>query len=209
MMPVVFDSCFGEFPDLEKYREKDWMACPGQNRLGAAHWSKLERYVRDVVGAHKDDKRIVLWDVMNEPTCTSFNKDEDKKLIGTFLGHFLDCVKEQDPNHPRCVGFMDSSENKPLLDKLDIVAIHNYRRDLREDIRRMKALGKPVIVNEVAGRPGQPFDFVMPVVREEKCGWCFWELMLGKTQFHQGAVPYQGVIYPTARALMQGRSLRS
>ena len=133
---------------------------------------------------------------MNEPTCTSFNKDEDKKLIWTFLGHFLAYVKEQDPNHPRCVGFEDSSLNKPFLDKLDVVAIHNYRRDLREDVRGMKALGKPVIVNEAAGRPGQPFDYVMPVLREEKSGWCFWELMLGKTQFHQGAVPYQGVIYP-------------
>jgi hypothetical protein len=26
MMPVVFDSCFGEFPDLENCRKKDWMA---------------------------------------------------------------------------------------------------------------------------------------------------------------------------------------
>ena len=196
MMPVVFDSCVGEFPDLEKYRDKDWMACPGQNRLGPEHWPAMENYIRDVVGRHKDDKRIVMWDVMNEPTCTPSNKPEDKKLLGTFLGHFLDYVKEQDPNHPRCVGFMDSSANKPFLDKLDVVAIHNYRRDLREDIRRMKALGKPVIVNEVAGRPGQPFDYVMPVLREEKSGWCFWELMLGKTQFSQGAVPYQGVIYP-------------
>ena len=26
--------------------------------------------------------------------------------------------------------------------------------------------------------------------------WCFWELMIGRTQFTQGTTPYQGVIYP-------------
>ena len=73
MMPVIFDSCFGEFPDLENYAQKDWMACPGQNRLGPEHWPQLESYVRDVVSRHRDDPRIIMWDVMNEPTCTSFN----------------------------------------------------------------------------------------------------------------------------------------
>lgn len=200
MMPVVFDSCFGDFPDLERYREKDWMACPGQNRLGREHWPKLEKYVDDVVGTYKNDKRIVMWDVMNEPTCTSFNGEEDKRLIWAFLGHFLDYVKEQDPNHLRCVGFELSSLNKRFLDKLDVLAIHNYSGGLREDILAMKELarqsGKPVIVSEVAGRPGQPFDYVMPILREEGIGWCFWEMMLGKTQFSQGPIPYQGVIYP-------------
>ena len=54
MLPVVFDSCFGEFPNLVNYRNKDWMANPGQNRLGREHWPRLEQYVRDVVGGHKE-----------------------------------------------------------------------------------------------------------------------------------------------------------
>ena len=37
---------------------------------------------------------------------------------------------------------------------------------------------------------------VMPILAEEKVGWCFWELMIGRTQFSQGPTPYQGVIYP-------------
>lgn len=36
----------------------------------------------------------------------------------------------------------------------------------------------------------------MPILREEKIGWCFWELMLGKTQFSRMVFPYQGLIYP-------------
>ena len=87
-----------------------------------------------------------------------------------------------------------------VLDKIDVVCTHNYRQDLREDLQAVKELarqhGKPAIINEVAGRPQQPFSYVMPILDEEKVGWCFWELMIGRTQFSQGPTPYQGVIYP-------------
>ena len=200
MMPVVFDSCFGEFPDLVRYRDKDWMACPGQNRLGPDHWPKLKQYVSDVVGSHKDDPRIVMWDVMNEPTCTSFNKPDDQRLIWAFLDHFLDYVRQQQPVQPLTVGVEHSSLIPKVLAKIDVLCLHNYRQDLREDIRQVQALsrqhGKPAIINEVVGRPQQPFSYVMPILREEKIGWCFWELMLGKTQFSRAAFPYQGLVYP-------------
>ncbi|MCX6925972.1 MAG: cellulase family glycosylhydrolase, partial [Verrucomicrobia bacterium] len=202
MMPVIFDSCFGEFPDLKKYRDKDWMACPGQNRLGPEHWPALQKYIADIVGAHRDDKRILMWDVMNEPTCTSFYKTaEDKQLIHTFLRRALDWVKAQKPNQPRTVGLMSSDELGLVQDQVDVLCFHNYRRDLREDIRKVQELGrqqgKPTIINEVVGRPQQGFEFAMPILREEKIGWCFWELMLGKTQFSRDHnSPYQGLIYP-------------
>ena len=201
MMPVLFDSCFGDYPDLEKYRDKDWMACPWQNRLGRECWPKLEQYVRDVIGGHRNDRRIVMWDVMNEPTCTRFYTEEaDKQRIHTFLGHFLDYVNEQNPDQPCTVGLMLSGEIPLVLEKVDVVGFHNYRRDLREDIRRVKELsrqhGKPAIINEVVRRPEQPFDFAMPILREEKIGWVFWELMLGKTQFSRNNNPIQGVVYP-------------
>jgi len=201
MMPVLFDSCFGEFPDLERYRDKDWMACPGQNRLGPEHWPAMQRYVRDVVGGHRDDPRIVMWDVMNEPTCTSFYKTpEDKDAIHTFVKEALGWVKAQRPNQPRTVGLMHSQELALVQDDVEVLGFHNYRRDLREDIRRVQALGrqlgKPVVINEVVMRPQQPFDFALPILREEKIGWVFWELMLGKTQFTRDANSIQGLIYP-------------
>ena len=104
-MPVIFDSCFGEFPDLEKYRDKDWMACPGQNRLGPEHWPAMEKYVRDVVGSHKEDRRIVMWDVMNEPYVTSFNTEADRGTIHTFLGQALEMVRRQQPSQPLTIGW--------------------------------------------------------------------------------------------------------
>ena len=201
MMPVLFDSCFGDFPDLISYRDKDWMACPGQNRLGPEEWPKMERYVRDVVGEHSRDRRIVMWDIMNEPTCTRFyEQPAEKERIHKFLRHFLDYAKSQNPDQPCTVGLMSSAEIPLVIDRVDVVGFHSYAPELREDIQQARAMaeraGKPVIINEVVRRPEQPFELAMPIVREERIGWVFWELMLGKTQFSRGASPVQGLIYP-------------
>jgi hypothetical protein len=201
MMPVLFDSCFGDFPDLKEYRDKDWMACPGQNRLGPEQWPLMEQYVRDVVGGHKQDRRIVMWDVMNEPTCTRFyEQPTEKERIHQFLWHFLDFVKGLQSSQPTTVGLMSSGEIPLVIDKVDVVGFHNYTPSLREDIRQARAMadraGKSVVINEVVHRPEQPFDLAMPVLREERIGWVFWELMLGKTQFSRGDNPIQGILYP-------------
>ena len=204
MMPVIFDSCFGEFPDLEKYRDKDWMACPGQNRLGPEHWPALQKYVADIVGNHRADQRIVMWDVMNEPYVTSFNSEADRRSIHTFLGQALEMTRRQQPRQPLTIGWESWSlavEPKQYADKVDVIAFHNYTPELRDAVRSAQAggrnLGKPVVINEVVGRPHQSFQLAMPILREEKIGWCFWELMLGKTQFTRDyESPYQGLIFP-------------
>jgi hypothetical protein len=202
-MIVLFDSCFGEFPDIKNYRSRDWMANPGQNMLGPEHWPKLEKYVQDVVGTHRNDDRIVMCDVMNEPFCTSHAKTkEGREKIWTFLNHFLDFVQQNDPTHPRTVGYMHSRYIPRLIEKIDVLGWHNYTGDmiaLRADIRYVKDLAaehaKPVHINEIARRnTGQHFAKFMPVLREENIGWYFWELMLGNTQFSRRNNPIQGVI---------------
>ncbi len=156
-----------------------------------------------VVGGHRDDKRIVMWDVMNEPYITSFNSETDRKTIHTFLGQALGMVRRQQPQQPLTIGWEGwqlAVDPKQYAGEVDVIAFHNYTSQLQEAVRSAQAgarqLGKPVIINEVVGRPRQPFSYVMPILREEKIGWCFWELMLGKTQFARGIPPYQGLIYP-------------
>ncbi|MGL4941584.1 MAG: hypothetical protein ACRC46_00145 [Thermoguttaceae bacterium] len=201
MMPVVFDSCFGEFPDLKNYPRKDWMACPGQDRLGIEHRSAMHQFMDEVIGKHKDDPRIVMWDIMNEPFCTSFNTPADKDAIVTFARHALEYAKSIGTTQPLCVGVMHSDFIHHYADLCDVLAFHNYRNDLREDVRKVKAigkqLGKPVIINEVVHRDGDVFyEFAMPILAEENIGWVFWELMFGKTQFTRNENSVQGLIYP-------------
>lgn len=200
-MPVLFDSCFGEFPDLVNYRDKDWMASPGQNRLGPEHREAMAAYVKAVVGRYRDDSRIAMWDVMNEPTCTSFKSPDDHKLIYAFLAWAVAETRAQNPKQPLTIGFMNLEESRPdLLKAVDVISFHCYNPEkvLTDVIQQGKALareyGKPLMINEVVGRPHQPFEMVMRVVRREKIGWMFWELMEARTQFARGAPPYQGLI---------------
>lgn len=207
-MMVLFDSCFGAFPDLENYRDKDWMANPGQNMIGPEYWPELEKYVQDIVGAYRSDKRILIWDIMNEPMMTSHSKTEKgREKILTFLDHFADVVKENNPTQPTTIGFcmMKSPELVPrYINDVTMIGWHNYDKDMngmRADIHTKKELGlkhsKPIHINEIANRGrGQYFRDIMPVLREEKIGWYFWELMLGSTQFSRGDNPLCGVIYP-------------
>jgi hypothetical protein len=199
LLPVVFDSCFGEFPDLQKYRDQDWMASPGQNRLAEIYWPALEGYVRAVVGAHGSDRRIVMWDMMNEPTCTSYNQPEDQQLIWAFLRHFLAFTRRQ-TTLPLTVGVESSSLLGQVASQVDVLAFHNYQPGLREDIRQVRELGRKsgqaILINEVVMRPQQPYSLALPILREERIGWVFWELMFGKTQFTRGSSPIQGLVYP-------------
>ena len=45
-----------------------WVPSPGLKRVtDRAVWLDLEKYVRDIVGHFKDDRRVLIWDLYNEP----------------------------------------------------------------------------------------------------------------------------------------------
>ena len=44
---------------------QDWQPSPGYEMLGPESWSKLDRYVRDIVGQAAGDETILAWDLMN------------------------------------------------------------------------------------------------------------------------------------------------
>jgi hypothetical protein len=86
-MPVLFDSCFDpQEVDVNNYRGKNWIPSPGFGRLGKEDWPAMEEFIAAVVGKHRADKRIVLWDVMNEPESThQWAKPDGKKKIVEFV----------------------------------------------------------------------------------------------------------------------------
>lgn len=204
MMPVLFDSCFDpQVVELQNYRGKNWMPSPGFGRLGEEDWPAMENYIRAVVGKYKDDRRIVLWDVMNEPESTAeFGKPDGKARIVDFVRRAIRRVRDEKPVQPLSIGWAFTGNTRNSVDLSDAIIIHNYAnpQGLVADIQRIKemarSINKPVILNEFAGRPQQRIEEALPLVAKEKIGWCFWELMIGSTQFSQGRRPYQGHIYP-------------
>lgn len=207
MMPVLFDSCFDpQAVDVDNYRGKNWIPSPGFGRLGSADWPAMEKYIGAVVGKHRDDRRIVLWDVMNEPESTGqWGQAEGTTKIVDFVRRALTRVKEEKPVQPLGIGWASSANITRAADLSDVLIVHDYNapQGLEGNIRRIRemgqALNKPVILNEFVGRPRQRIEEALPVVAKAQIGWCFWELMIGSTQFSQGRMPYQGHVYPDGK----------
>ena len=98
VMPILFDSCFGIAPSLES--QHMWVANPGPDRMNETDFEALDAYVRAVVTPYVGDRRIALWDVMNEPTVTVLSlTEEGKAQIWTFVRHFGQLVHELDSTH--------------------------------------------------------------------------------------------------------------
>jgi endo-1,4-beta-mannosidase len=151
---VLFDSCFGEEPSMEKAESPAWLNNPGFSRLGQR--AALERYVRDVVTPFRGDRRVLGWDVMNEPMADfSHVTRAERDVIGEFVRHFCGFVKEADPTHPITVGEAVVEYLPKSADLVDFLSVHSYAADADEfhgDLELARGVGrssgKPVVVTE-------------------------------------------------------------
>jgi len=206
-MPILFNSCFGVSPSLES--QHMWVANPGQERMAQEFWPDSEKYARDVVSSFVGDPRVVMWDVMNEPSATPLAvSEEGRKLIYEFLVHHCKLVRELDPTHPITVG-VATHDNSYVLDLVDVLSCHSYAPELEKFsenlmVTRKQAedAGKPWIVSECCAPGwGSHYEMVMPELRRMGVGHTIWELMIGKIQFRN----VSGLFYPdgTVRRISQ------
>jgi GH35 family endo-1,4-beta-xylanase len=72
---VLFDSCwnpspqFGKQPEPKRFTHNSgWVQSPGQEYLQhPERFAELKPYIQSVIGHFKNDRRIDMWDVFNEP----------------------------------------------------------------------------------------------------------------------------------------------
>jgi hypothetical protein len=200
-MFVLFDSCFGDEPSLEKANSPTWLNNPGFSRIGKDHWPDLEEYVRAVVEPYRNDARVLMWDVMNEPMADFAHVTRpEREAIWAFCRHFCGYVRQIDPDKPITVGHAVVEYIPKTIDLVDVASVHSYApfpdwldADLDLACKYAEALGKPVIVTEF-GNPGagQSYEMALDVIQSRNMGFYFWELMIGKMQFKEEA----GLIYP-------------
>lgn len=130
-------------------------------------------FVRELVGAVKDDPRVLAWDMANEPDWVSHDAwqwDQDRPEAERRLKWFArmkEEIKKIDSNHPISVGatfnYSYWMPDRPftLESIVDFVDFHYYRRNNREHwlgerIRQMKEhTDKPIIIGEF-GFPTDP-----------------------------------------------------
>lgn len=150
------------------------------------------RFVRELVTTYKNDPRVCIWDVYNEP-----GNSRREGISLPYLQELFGMIREIDPIQPLTAGVwrIPVDESTPLspieqfaLDNSDIVSYHCYR-DYNSHIRiikRLKKEGRPMMNTEWLGRCLQNDVFsLFPLFYLEKIGCYNWGFVAGKYQTYE------------------------
>ena len=174
---VLLDDVWHPVPKLGKQPEpipfvhnSGWVQAPGSEILGdSSRHDELKNYVKGVISHFADDKRVVGWDLYNEPDNVASSDPENLVNNINFRGlnrgpevkekhiYSLSLLKktfmwarEINPSQPLTVGLWKDSETWNDIDKLsaidrfaisnsDVISFHAYG-DLEETRRKIEDL---------------------------------------------------------------------
>jgi hypothetical protein len=187
---VIFDDCWNQDPKAGKQpapkpgiHNSGWVQSPSTKVVcDPEQWDRLEKYVTDVVGTFANDRRILMWDLYNEPGNEKLN-DKSKGLLTQVFAW----ARKAKPSQPLTVGPWrdDKTLNPIMLENSDVITFHEYNdaKALQGHIERLKKLGRPLICTEWMARThGSRVATHLPIFHGEKVGCYIWGLVSGKTQ---------------------------
>jgi|GEM_PF-1162979 len=143
----------------------------------------LQRYVTDVMTSFGKDKRILLWDLYNEPG--HFGRGDASWPL---LKNVVRWAREAKASQPLTIGVYNPKLvvfNKFQIENSDVITFHNYQdsADLRRALDTLVRFGKPVICTEYMKRTNNStFQTCLPVLKRFGAGAVNWGLVAGKTQ---------------------------
>ena len=205
---VLFDSCWEPFPKLGPQHppipgvhNSGWVQAPGATVLAdPAQYPRLESYVKGVVGAFANDKRILAWDLWNEPdngNDSSYAKGEPKnknEIVLSLLPKVFAWARTEHPTQPLTSGLWHgewaSLDAMPPLARVqveesDIISFHNYGwpEEFEQRVQQLQQFHRPLICTEYMARgAGSLFDTVLPIAHKYRVGAINWGLVAGKSQ---------------------------
>jgi len=189
-MFVFFDDCWNKEPKAglqpapkPGIHNSGWVQDPGQKEsYDSTGFPKLGKYVTDVLTHFAKDRRILLWDLYNEPG-NSGKKDSSYHL----LTKVFQWSRAVNPDQPLSVGLWDWSFEKLnafQFNNSDIITYHNYDEtpQHRRVIEVLKAGGRPLICTEYMARTrNSRFSTILPLLKDKNVGAINWGFVAGKT----------------------------
>ena len=188
-MFVFFDDCWNE-----SYKEgpqpapkpgihnSGWIRDPGKLLYDDSSLiSVLEQYVEDILTRFKHDKRILLWDLYNEPGNSSYNETSMPLLKKVF--EWAWAVRPSQPL-TAATWYDNKDFNTFQLANSDIITIHNYNDadNLEKELKEKAKLGRPIVCSEYMARPrNSRFQTHLPIFKKYNVGAINWGLVSGKS----------------------------
>jgi len=187
---VFFDDCWNKVPKpglqpapKTGIHNSGWMQDPGQPASSdTTIFPELEKYVKDILTSFAHDKRILLWDLYNEPG-NGGKKDSTLPL----LQKVFQWSREVNPDQPISAGLWSWDLEKLNVFQAansDVITYHNYDElpAHHRVISILKSFGRPLICTEYMARPrNSRFSTILPLLKKENVGAINWGFVAGKT----------------------------
>lgn len=186
---VFFDDCWnptyqaGKQPDPKPgVHNSGWVRDPGSLGNDSTIYPLLKKYVKDVLTHFSKDKRIVLWDLYNEPG----NSDYGNKSM-PLLKKVFQWARAVNPSQPISVGVWNERLVELTMFQLkhsDVITYHNYNDEKQHKaaIDTLRKFGRPLLCTEYMARKNNSrFDNIMPLLKAENIAAINWGLVSGKT----------------------------
>jgi hypothetical protein len=205
---VLFDSCWDANPKIGKQHSptpgvhnSGWVQSPGAAALkDPGEYPRLEAYVKGVVGAFANDKRILGWDVWNEPDNTnagSYASSEPRnkvELVLELLPRVFEWAREARASQPLTSGVWKEDWSAPdklgAMEKIqlslsDVISFHSYDKPevFEKRVLSLQQYYRPILCTEYMARGnGSTFQGTLPLARKYHVAAINWGLVAGKTQ---------------------------
>jgi len=179
-----------------------WVQSPtGALLQDSTRWNReLGPYVTALFRRFGRDRRILAWDLYNEPdninrpAYVAYEPVDKGALALGLLTRTFRWARAERPIQPLTVGpwygdWSDTTKMAPVfryaLAQSDIITFHTYDEpdEVRRRIAALEPYGRPIICTEYMARPrGSTFQTILPLFAERKVGAMNWGFVNGRSQ---------------------------
>lgn len=200
---VIFDDCWNPYPKAGVQPQatpfthnSGWVQDPGMDahKNWNAAFPMLEKYTKDLLTTFANDKRILMWDLYNEPGNQGPIKrglPRPKDYVNEsmpLLKKVFEWAREVNPSQPITAGIWNLNFlelNAFQIQNSDIITYHNYsdKVDHEREIKFLKMHDRPLICTEYMSRGNNStFTDILPLLKKYNIGAINWGFVSGKTQ---------------------------
>ena len=186
----ILDDCWNPDPVIgiqplpkQGVHNSGWVRSPSMIvHNDESQWGDIEAYVKDILTSFKDDSRILLWDLYNEPGNSGYGMSSLPLLKKMYEWGWS--VR---PSQPMSTGVW--FEEHPLLNEYqiensDVITFHNYSDtiQLKRALDSLVKKGRPVICTEYMARTNNSkFITHLPIFKRYHVAAINWGLVSGKS----------------------------
>lgn len=186
----IFDDCWNPDATIGKQPEpklgvhnSGWVRSPAMAvHNDSTQWNYLKKYVTDILTTFKNDKRILMWDLYNEPDNSGYGLTSLPLLKKVF-----EWAWSVRPSQPITSGVWIKdfpAVNAYQLAHSDVITFHNYEDtiSMKKTIDSLQKRGRPVICTEYMARTNNSkFETHLPILKRYHVGAINWGLVSGRS----------------------------